>query len=240
MSIYSVRFGRLGKIRDASTTVPGVVNVGAQTFGGIKTFADAVILSSTLALTSNLTLGATAKIATGGVAAPAEVDAGGVAVDHLTGTKIALRIGSTGSVAHGMTTLYETAAYAALEKVAAATGGLSVTGLTEDIVGLQLRGYGVNVNQVTTTAAVGPLLLSGAKKNGTTVGDMAAADNLFVVANRSTARLILKGDGDLYCESTKRVACGGGGTGVIGGDVGYVTLEINGTLRSLQEVTQGG
>lgn len=42
--------------------------------------------------------------------------------------------------------------------------------------------------------------------------------------------------GNLYAESNKRVACGGGTTGASGATVGSVTLEINGVLHTLAKL----
>jgi hypothetical protein len=84
------------------------------------------------------------------------------------------------------------------QKDIAATGGMKVMGLTEDIVGVEWNGLYTNDDTGKTTAALGALVFGGAKKSGTSIGAMGANANIAVFRNNTTTRFILDADGDSH------------------------------------------
>jgi len=64
-----------------------------------------------------------------------------------------------------------------------------------------------------------------------------AGSKLFLLTNNTAEKLYVKKDGDLYVETNKRVACGGGSTTADTTVNGSVTLEINGTSYKLATIT---
>lgn len=105
-------------------------------------------------------------------------------------------------VAHGMTTVEETDTFGKIIKNVAASGGLEIQGYSESTVGMWLQGNPTTPSNVTSTAADGAVVILGAKKSGTTLAALAATENVFVVANLGTARVIFKGNGDVEADGT--------------------------------------
>lgn len=105
-------------------------------------------------------------------------------------------------VAHGVTTLTETDTYLLIEKVDGGAGGGLVQGFSETQVGLKLWGIGTTTDTTESTAAIGAVVISGSVKSGTNTTALAATDNLAVFETNGTARLIVKGDGDVEADGT--------------------------------------
>lgn len=106
----------------------------------------------------------------------------------------------TTDVAHGITTIAGTTTYGRLGKISDTNGGFLVDGFTEGQVGLQLQAYATTVGTNETTNSNGTIRLEAFKKSGTGVTDMAADDNIMVVANNINTKFIFKGNGDLYVD----------------------------------------
>jgi hypothetical protein len=98
-------------------------------------------------------------------------------------------------VAHSVTDNFEADTYAAFSKTAAATGGLSVTGITDaDAEGaLLLRGIISAADPTDTNAAV---VLTGAKLATNTYGKLGDAETVAKIKNYTTDIVTILGNGD--------------------------------------------
>lgn len=105
-------------------------------------------------------------------------------------------------IAHGVTTLTETDTYMLAEKADAGAGGALLQGFSETTVGFKVSGVGTTTDTTESTAAIGAVVISGSVKSGTTITALAATDNLAVFETNGTARLIVKGDGDVEADGT--------------------------------------
>jgi len=110
-------------------------------------------------------------------------------------------------VAHGITDYAETDTYGYLQKQVAASGGLRITGVSEGDVGLALYSLAATADDTDapTTSSSTNLLLYGAKKTGTTVEALTAAENLLTVQNAGTNEFVIKGDGEIYSNQSATV-----------------------------------
>lgn len=98
-------------------------------------------------------------------------------------------------VAHGMTALYPTNVYGAFVELDGLAGGLAITGVNDDGVGtaLYLRGILGSTDPGDTIPA---MTLVAAKKNGTTVQAIGAAETAFAFNNLSTRLITILGNGN--------------------------------------------
>lgn len=110
------------------------------------------------------------------------------------------------SVAHGMTSIATTVTYGRARKFSSTNGGLQLQGFSADVEGLAL--YGTATNEDTTDAGTssGAVTVRAWKKSGTTQAALSNTANAFVAMNGNTARLVLKGNGDLHLTNTSLTA----------------------------------
>ena len=108
-----------------------------------------------------------------------------------------------GTVAHGMTSVVDTATYGALGKEVDADGGLKIIGASQGVIGTRLYGYGTGESTASTTAARAAVVLSGRKASGTGSATIGNTGNILTVDNNGTTRLIIKGNGDLLIDGTQ-------------------------------------
>lgn len=102
-------------------------------------------------------------------------------------------------VSHGMTTITETDTYATFKKANATQGGLDLIGLSGGAThGIALITAQTTPDTTKSTAAEAAGIAIGYLKSGTTVGNMGATDNIFLLRNGSNARFIFQGDGTSY------------------------------------------
>lgn len=100
-------------------------------------------------------------------------------------------------VAHGITDFTETDTYGALAK-REGSGGLSLRGLSGDVVGLQLLGFGINGSTTKSASAIASMIVSVGKKSGTGYGAYGSDENLLVIRNYTTTTHIFDADGDFW------------------------------------------
>jgi hypothetical protein len=115
------------------------------------------------------------------------------------------RMASTGDVAHGMTSIVETAVYGAIDKYSVASGfhgGLSITGFSNVDVGVRIRGIPTDGDTTKATTSRAPVFLQANKKSGTSFGGMASNENLLVVANGGSTQFIVDLEGDIHYNGT--------------------------------------
>jgi hypothetical protein len=122
---------------------------------------------------------------------------GGITLNQAGGDSAILTFESS-DVAHGITTVAATSAYAQLGKQTDIYGGLMIRGLTENIYGLDLQGYYTNDENTKSNAGQGAIRLLAQKRSGTGVTDPAANANVIVVQAGSLVRFILDADGDSH------------------------------------------
>lgn len=104
-------------------------------------------------------------------------------------------------VAHGMTDLTETDSFVCLYKQTAASGGLTMRGLTESEIGLNFIGDATADDTGKSTSANAAIQISGRKKTGTTSGVMGTNANLLAVRDHNTTRFILDKEGELHSDA---------------------------------------
>ena len=110
-------------------------------------------------------------------------------------------------VAHGITLLAETDTYFKIDKISAASGGARLDGYEDaSHVGFQIRSFATTELTTDTSSSTGGILLEAALKNGTSSTSLGSTGNLFVVRNASSARMLLKGNGDFHITNTTLVA----------------------------------
>ena len=108
----------------------------------------------------------------------------------------------TGKVNHGMTgAIANTAAYGALIKYSATSGGVDLRGFGEGYVGTCISG---RATLVTTGINTAPVVIDGAIKSGTGITALTNG-NLLTVNNCGNSRVIVKYNGDIYSDSTAGV-----------------------------------
>lgn len=107
----------------------------------------------------------------------------------------------TGKVNHGMTgAIANTAAYGALIKYSATSGGVDLRGFGEGYVGTCISG---RATLVTTGINTAPVVIDGAIKSGTGITALTNG-NLLTVNNCGNSRVIVKYNGDIYSGSDRR------------------------------------
>ncbi len=105
-------------------------------------------------------------------------------------------------VAHGITTYAETDTYGLFQKSAALTGGMSLWGFSEAVIGLGPTGLATTTDTTETTQSMGAVTITSVLKSGTGGTTFAADDNILVVANYSATEFIIKGNGDFFYNGT--------------------------------------
>src|SRR3990167_8275572 len=108
---------------------------------------------------------------------------------------------SDGDIAHGMTTLAQTDVFAHAGPISSAAGGVRITGLTDaDVQALEIRGVIGVTDPTDTTSAV---KITGAKKSGTGIQDLAATETVLkVVNNDDVAAITVLGSGNVGIGTT--------------------------------------
>jgi hypothetical protein len=111
-------------------------------------------------------------------------------------------------IAHGITSNAETDTYFTITKTHATLGGAHLTGYSETAYGINLIGAAGSVPAGLTAkdaTALAPVMVRALQKSGTTLANMSADQNLFVIINGSfgsSAKLILDAEGQLVLNET--------------------------------------
>ena len=101
-------------------------------------------------------------------------------------------------IAHGITDQAETDTFGTISKAVSATGGVELRGLSEDEIGVMIRGGYTNDDTAKTTAANGAVITDARKKSGTAWGAAGADANVFVIQENGAARFLVDEDGDYW------------------------------------------
>jgi hypothetical protein len=143
-----------------------------------------------------LTIGASFSVA----ATAWGTQAYGIQIDQATDDAPLLQFLSVGDVAHGMTSLCDTALYGLIRKNSGTSGGLNIHGLGE--LGYQalifLGSAGAAPDNTKSTAARGVVEIQTFKKSGTTHAATSSTDNIVVFAAGSTAQHVFGANGNLW------------------------------------------
>ena len=116
----------------------------------------------------------------------------------------ALAFKASGLVAHGITGVADTATYGTFNVLSTTDGGLKIRGLTENIIGLDLKGSVSVADTTKTSASNGPINLSASAKSGTgLIALPTASSNLVVIRNEGAgARWMVDIEGDTFRDGT--------------------------------------
>lgn len=108
-----------------------------------------------------------------------------------------LQLAST-DVAHGMTSITDTAAYLTVRKTSATDGVGQIRGFGEGSRALDLFGSATGVDTAKTGTADAPVVLNSDLKSGTGTGNVSANGNLVLIRNNGAAKFIFDADGDSH------------------------------------------
>jgi hypothetical protein len=143
-------------------------------------------------------------LSTSGETAP-DVGEGGITLDQNAGDNNILTFKSS-DIAHGMTAIgIETDSYALFQKNSADNGGLRIISMSESNIAFKHEAFGTGENTAESAASTSNWCVDARKKNGTTVAGLAADDNLASFRTSDEAQFIIKGDGELFSNTTATV-----------------------------------
>ena len=144
-------------------------------------------------------------ISTGGETA-ADVNGGGICLNQGATDGAILTFKSTGDVVHGMTAIgIETDTYAVFKKNSADDGGLRLISMSDSNIAFKHEAFGTGENTAESAASTSNWAVDARKKNNNTVQGLAADDNLASFRNVDEAQFIIKGDGELFSNTTATV-----------------------------------
>jgi len=101
-------------------------------------------------------------------------------------------------VSQGYTINHEADTYAAFQKYIAADGGLSIHGMSEVTVGIELKGGGDTDNTTKSTAGLAPIILNATKAVGGNFAAVGADGNLVAIRNNDSSIWIIDAEGDVW------------------------------------------
>ena len=108
-------------------------------------------------------------------------------------------------VAHGMTAVVETDTFCEFRKAHATEGGLRVTPYATGNEGVLFLPRVTTENAPRSTAGRAPTRFDAQLKSGTTVGVMAANQNLFCISASGSTKFICDTDGDIHMDATSNI-----------------------------------
>lgn len=108
-------------------------------------------------------------------------------------------------VSQGYTTNHEADTYAAFQKYIAAEGGLSIHGMSEVTVGIELKGGGDTDNMTKSAAGIAPIILNATKAAAGTWGSVGANGNLAAIRNNDSSVWIMDAEGDSWQNGTLHI-----------------------------------
>lgn len=105
-------------------------------------------------------------------------------------------------IAHGMTGIKETDTFASISKEYPGTGGMGISGLSEDTVGVAINGYATIANTTKSTGALANIIVYAWLKSGTGSTVHGSNENLFAVSNGATVKFLVDAEGDVHYDGT--------------------------------------
>jgi len=130
-----------------------------------------------------------------------DMDTPGLVISQAAGDKHILALKSS-DVAHGVTTVAETDTYGAFLKSVAASGGLSVIGLSEGEVATRFDSIYTTDDTGKAASANAAVEINAKKKDGTGVAAMGSNANILSLQNNGSSRFIFDAEGDFYADAS--------------------------------------
>ena len=128
----------------------------------------------------------------------------GITINQQTDSDEILAFKST-FVSQPYTTPHESDTYSAFQRYHNTEGGLSIHGLSEVTVGIELKGGGDTDNTTKSAAGIAPIILNATKSAAGTWGAVAANGNLAAIQNNGSSVWIMDADGDSWQNGTLHI-----------------------------------
>lgn len=101
-------------------------------------------------------------------------------------------------VGHAGTSVTEADTYGYFQKVSGTQGGILQVGISEGIIGIEMRGVGTSADTSKNSGSGGFVTVQGYSLAGTDLDTPGADENIFVVQSGAAARFIVDSEGDLH------------------------------------------
>lgn len=121
----------------------------------------------------------------------------GIRLNQAAGSGPILNLESS-DVAHGMTSLALTNVYGYAAKSSALSGGMTLVGLTETTIAVDVQAYCTTDDTTKSAAAVAPMRVTASLKSGTSAGSQGANSNIMVIQTNGATRFIFDVEGDMH------------------------------------------
>jgi hypothetical protein len=171
---------------------------GDDNVGGIDYDHNGNVMTFVTAAQSNLRWNGY-KLSTGGETSP-DVHDGGITLNLAANSGPAISIKSS-DVAHGITGQAETDTYTTIKRIDA-NGGVLFHGFTESYFGMQFESFVTNQDTNRATNGSSAIKFNARLKSGTSVGALAANNNILSIGNDNTQRFFFDTDGDFHADSS--------------------------------------
>ena len=103
---------------------------------------------------------------------------------------------------HGVTNHQETDTYMAMAKVHATNGGGSITGISSDDIGMFVHGFAPSPDTSQDASVTAVVLMRANDLSGAGGANVGSTGNCFGVQNGGSNRFIVRGDGNIYSDSS--------------------------------------
>jgi len=154
--------------------------------------------------TERFRIGSAGTLSTGAETAP-DVGAGGLTLQQNAIDTNILTLKSS-DVDHGMTSLEQTDSYGIFKKNAANDGGLRIISTSGGAIAFKHEAFATGSNTAESSSATSGWAVDVRKKNGNSVHGMADDDNIASFRQTDQSQLIIKGNGELFSNSTGTVS----------------------------------
>jgi len=151
----------------------------------------------------------TNKISTGtsaGSETSPDVSEGGITLNQNQNDDAIFTLKSTGDVTHGMTSLEQTDTWLSVHKDNATGGGIRARICSGQVKSLKFECFATGENTAEATSALSNFAVDARPKSGTSVASHAADDNIASFRTGDAAQFIVKGDGELWSNTTGTVS----------------------------------
>ena len=189
-------------LQDGTTTKGQVLIDSFDQFKIYNKIDDDLILGTNDA--GRLTIKNDGKFATGGEGSP-DVDAGGITLDH-NAEDGRIITGKSSDVSHPFTGFMEADTYFAVQKYSATNGGVRMFGLSEDDPGFILRGIATSSSGSVNSSTNAMVHIDGARSDSGTSATAIGNDNLVMITNNNSGRVVFTGNGNIYSDASSTVS----------------------------------
>jgi hypothetical protein len=154
--------------------------------------------------TADININTSGTISTGQETAP-DVDGGGIVLNHGANDGRIIT-GKNSDVSHPFTGFMEADTYFAVQKYSATDGGVRMFGLAEDDPGFILRGIATTSSGSVNSSTNAMVHIDGAKTDGGTSATQIGNDNIVMITNNNSGRVIFTGNGNIYSDASSTVS----------------------------------